>query len=119
MQRQTGRSDSGLCSGNRNLKAALKTYTESSGQGSIAIDISEAVAVMLTKLEIVQQMLHGFDYTEYFDAGIERKLNIILEAEEHILTLDNGKERFIREVTTLSQAYALSKTEDAAKEITE
>jgi type I restriction enzyme R subunit len=102
-----------------NLKAALKTYTESSGQGSIAIDISEAVAVMLTKLEIVQQMLHGFDYMEYFDSGIERKLNIILEAEEHILTLDDGKERFIREVTTLSQAYALSKTEDAAKAITE
>ena len=102
-----------------NLKAALKTYTENSGQGSIAIDISEAVALMLTKLEIVQQMLHPFNYMEYFTAGMERKLNTILEAEEHILSLDNGKERFIKEVTSLSQAYALSKTEDAAKEITE
>ena len=102
-----------------NLKAALKTYTENSGQGSIAIDISEAVALMLTKLEVVQQMMHGFSYKEYFTAGVERKLNIILEAEEHVLSLDNGKERFIREVTSLSKAYALSKTEEAAEEVTE
>jgi type I restriction enzyme R subunit len=98
-----------------NLKAALKTYTENNGQGAITLDIAEAVNVMLTKLEIVQQMYHGFDYTEYYNAETMRKLNIILEAEDHILSLDNGKERYLKEVTSLSKAYALAKSEPEAK----
>ncbi len=102
-----------------NLKAALKTYTESSGTGNIAIDITEAAAFMLTKLEVVQQMFHGFDYKEYFTATTGKKLNIILEAEDHILGLEEGKERYLREVSSLSKSYALAKSETAAKEITE
>jgi type I restriction enzyme R subunit len=102
-----------------NLKAALKTYTENNGQGAITLDIAEAVNVMLTKLEVVQQMYHGFEYTEYFTADTMRKLNIILEAEDHILSIDNGKERYLREVTALSKAYALAKSEPEAKHVTE
>lgn len=102
-----------------NLKAALKTYTENNGHGAIVMDIAEAVNLMLTKLEVIQQMFHGFEYTSYFTAPTGRKMDIILEAEEHILGLDNGKERYIREVTTLSKAYALSKSEPAADDITE
>ena len=102
-----------------NLKAALKTYTENNGSGAITLDISEAVNVMLTKLEVVQQMYHGFDYAEYFTAPTNRRLNIILEAEDHILSLEKGKERYLREVSLLSKAYALSKSEQEAKMVTE
>jgi type I restriction enzyme R subunit len=102
-----------------NLKAALKSYTESNGKGSIAIDIAEAAAFMLTKLEVVQQMFHGFNYKEYFTASTGKKMNIILEAEDHILGLDNGKERYLKEVSSLSKSYSLAKSETAAKEITE
>ena len=102
-----------------NLKAALKTYTESNGKGEIAVDLAEAAAHMLTKLEVIEQMFHGFDYKAYFNADTGRKLGIILEAEDHILGLDDGKERYLREVTALSKAYALAKSEEAAKLITE
>jgi len=102
-----------------NLKAALKTYTDNQGHGEIVLDIAEAVQLMLTKLEVVQQMYHGYNYLEYFTAGIARKMNIILEAEDHILSLEEGKERYLKEVSTLSKAYALAKSEPAAKEITE
>ena len=101
-----------------NLKAALKTYTESEGKGDIALDIREAVAEMLKRLEVVQQLYHGFNYQEYFAADTGRKMNLILEAEDHILGLEQGKERYLREVMALSKAYALSKTEPEAKEIT-
>jgi type I restriction enzyme R subunit len=40
-------------------------------------------------------------------------------AEEHILGLQNGKERFIREVSLLSQAFALTLPHDKAMEIKE
>lgn len=101
------------------LKEALKTYTESKGQGTITLDIAQAVGLMLTKLEVVRDMYHGFQYEEYFTATTQRKLNIILEAEDHILGLEDGKERYIREVTALSKAYALAKSEPEAKEITD
>ncbi len=102
-----------------NLKAALKTYTESNGNGQIAIDVKEAAALMLTKLEVVQQMFHGFDYMEYFTATTGRRMNIILEAEDHILGLEEGKERYLREVSSLSKSYALAKSETEAKQIAE
>ena len=100
-----------------NLKAALKTYTESQGKGGIVLDIKEAVALMLLKHEVVSQMYHGFSYQGYETAPVGKKLDIILEAEEHILSLENGKERYLKEVSSLSKAYALSKTETEAKEI--
>jgi type I restriction enzyme R subunit len=100
-----------------NLKEALKTYTENKGNGKITEDFEDAVHVMLTKYEIVQQMYHNYDYSEYFTANTARKLDIILEAEDHILSLENGKERYLKEVTTLSKAYALVKTDPEAKAI--
>ncbi|RYF41009.1 MAG: type I restriction endonuclease subunit R, partial [Cytophagaceae bacterium] len=101
------------------LKKALKTYTDGGGTGSVADDISEAVAIMLTKLEVVQGMMHGFDYGEYFRAPIHNQMAIILGAVEHILSLEKGADRYLREVTALSQAYALCKSTDDAKAITE
>lgn len=102
-----------------NLKAALKTYTESNGKGNIAVDLAEAAAHMLLKLEVIQQMYHGFNFEEYFTAPTGRRMNIILEAEDHILGLENGKERYLREVASLSKAYALAKSEVSANDITE
>jgi len=102
-----------------NLKAALRTYTESQGKGQMVLDIEEAVALMLSKYEVVTQMYHGFNFKEYETAGTGRRMSIILEAEEHILSLDNGKERYLKEVTSLSKAYAMSKSTDEAKSIAE
>jgi len=69
---------------------------------------------MLEKLEIVSQMFNGFAYEEYFEADTSRKLSIILAAEEHILSQDNGKKRFINEVTALSKAFAIAIPHDQA-----
>lgn len=102
-----------------NLKAALKTYTDNNGGGVITEDLSQAVDLMLMKQEVIQQMFHGYDYAEYFTANTGRRMDIILESEDHILGLENGKERFMKEVTSLSKAYALCKSEEEAKRIAE
>jgi type I restriction enzyme, R subunit len=52
-------------------------------------------------------------------ANAGMKLQIILQAEEHILGLRDGKKRFVREVTALGQAFALSMPHEQAVEITE
>ena len=50
----------------------------------------------------------GFNYRRFFPASPKEKLSIILQAEEHILGLKEGKNRFIAEVMLLSKAFALS-----------
>jgi len=90
------------------LKKALSFYSDSGGKGDPAVAQEKAVQVMLEKLEIVSQMFHGYPYEDYFEAETGKKLSIILAAEEHILSLDNGKKRFIDEVIALSQAFSIA-----------
>ena len=101
------------------LKKALSLYTESGGKGKVAEDISEAVHIMLTKLEVVQKLMYGYDYTAYFTAPVRDKISIILTSVDHIFSLEKGAERFQREITGLSQAYSLAKSTPEAKQITE
>lgn len=90
------------------LKTALATYTASGGKGAPTLDQEEAVTTLLEKFEIVEQMFDGFDYQRFFKATTHEKLIIILEAQEHILSLPDGKNRFTKQVGLLSQAFALS-----------
>ncbi|MCW7494624.1 type I restriction endonuclease subunit R [Leptospira sp. 2 VSF19] len=90
------------------LKQALSFYSDAGGKGDPAENQEKAVQLMLEKLEVVSQMFHGFGYEDYFDADMGRKLSLILEAENHILGLENGKKRFIDEVTALSKVFAIA-----------
>lgn len=123
------------------LQEALSFYSNAGGKGDPTENIEKAVEVMLEKLEIVQQLfseqskaqndileeesdsyIEGgfkFNYGRFFEADSGAKLGIILQAEEHILGLNDGKNRFVREVTLLSQAFALSMPHEQAVEITE
>jgi type I site-specific deoxyribonuclease, HsdR family len=99
------------------LKKALSFYSDSGGKGDPAVTQEKAVQVMLEKLEIVSQMFHGFAYEEYFEASTGKKLSLILAAEEHILGLDNGKKRFVDEVTALSQAFSIAIPHEQAMDV--
>lgn len=90
------------------LKSALATYTASGGQGTPTLDQNDAVATLLEKFEIVEQMFSDFDYKKYFTSDTRQKLTIILEAQEYVLGLEDGKNRFTKQVMMLSQAFALS-----------
>lgn len=90
------------------LKRALNTYTDSGGEGQPTLDQEEAVAMLLEKFEIVEQMMNGFDYQQYFSANTQDKLQMILEAQEHIMGLEDGKNRFTKQVTLLSKSFAIS-----------
>jgi type I restriction enzyme, R subunit len=123
------------------LKKALSFYSDSGGKGDPTLLQEQAVTLMLEKLEVVSRMFNetplaghseafknmaadpkiryitkteGFNYYEYFNASTTEKLQIILAAEEHILGLENGKKRFIDEVSTLSKAFAIAIPHDQA-----
>ncbi len=90
------------------LKKALAFYSDAGGKGDPALAQEKAVAVMLEKMEVISNMYHGFPYEDYFEGDTSQKLSIILAAEDHILGLDNGKKRYIDEVSKLSQAFAIA-----------
>ena len=96
------------------LKKALAFYSDAGGKGDPTILQEQAVQLMLEKLEVVSQMYHGFEYENYFDADTSKKLSMILAAEEHILGLEDGKKRYINEVTALSKAFAIAIPHDQA-----
>lgn len=99
------------------LKKALSFYSDSGGKGDPAVAQEKAVQLTLEKLEIVSQMFHSFAYEEYFEADTGKKLSLILAAEDHILGLDNGKKRFIDEVTALSQAFSIAIPHEQAMDV--
>ncbi|MEQ9374035.1 MAG: type I restriction endonuclease subunit R [Imperialibacter sp.] len=121
------------------LKKALSFYSDAGGKGDPTQDLEKAVHLMDEKLEVVQQLFNEdastrndilsdvpqayyqnsfkFNYRRFFNADPQEKLSIILQAEEHILGLPDGKARFIREVSALSQAFALSIPHERAMEI--
>jgi type I restriction enzyme R subunit len=99
------------------LKAALSFYSDAGGKGNPAETQEQAVSLMLEKLEIVSNMYHGFAYEEYFESDTSKKLSMILAAEEHILSIDDGKKRYINEVTALSQAFAIAIPHEQAMDV--
>ncbi len=101
------------------LKKALSFYTASGGKGKPTHTQEDAINLMLSKLETIEQMLGKLPYNRYFSAQMNEKLSIILQTEEYILSLDNGKDRFVNEVTALSQAFSLSVPSDEAMAIKE
>jgi type I site-specific restriction-modification system R (restriction) subunit/very-short-patch-repair endonuclease len=126
------------------LKKALAFYSDAGGKGDPTILQEQAVQLMLEKLEVVSQMFNefpsfggvvadrggkfpsrggvpagrgGFPYETYFEADTSKKLSLILAAEEHILGLQDGKKRYINEVTALSKAFAIAIPHDQAMDV--
>jgi type I restriction enzyme R subunit len=106
------------------LKKALAFYSDAGGKGDPAQLQEQAVQLMLEKLEVVSQLFNAnpphrqaFNYEAYFEADTSKKLSLILAAEEYILGLEDGKKRYINEVTALSQAFALAVPHDEAMDV--
>lgn len=101
----------------QDLKRALATYTESGGTGEPAIDQEKTVQIMLEKYEVCCAMFHGFDWSGWVGGDSEMRIGMLPGAQEHILSLDNGKARYNKAVTRLTRAYALASTRDEAEGI--
>lgn len=99
------------------LKRALSFYSDAGGKGDPTIAQAQAVELMLEKLEVVSQMFNGFPYEDYFQADTGQKLSMILAAEEYILGLEDGKKRYINEVTALSRVFAIAIPHEQAMDV--
>lgn len=92
----------------QDLRNALTSYLESGGEGTPTFDIKEAIAGMKEKFEIITQMFNGYNYNAYFSSETAQKLQILLGAQNFILSSETLKDRFLKEVTLLSKLFAMS-----------
>ena len=63
---------------------------------------------MLEKYEICCGLFHGFDWSKWISGTPEERLGLLPSVQEHILSQEEGRDRLLRAVKVLSQAFALS-----------
>ncbi|MFA6888539.1 MAG: type I restriction endonuclease subunit R, partial [Candidatus Woesearchaeota archaeon] len=102
------------------LRKAVTVYTQTAGKNDPLSYGDQAIAILKEKYEIVKDMLSKCNYEEYYKTtNSKKRIDIFFKIEEHILGLDDGKKRFVRNVQALMKALDLSITSDEAKAIRE
>ncbi len=97
------------------LRAALREYTASKGRGRPTVDAHEAYALLEEKLDLLRNLLHGFDYSNFLTGGHR----LLAGAANHILGERDGKKRFADNALAMSKAFTLCCTLDEAKAVRE
>jgi type I restriction enzyme R subunit len=99
------------------LREATAQYTESGGGGRATIDKDVAVRVMNEKYEVCSGLFHGFDRSVWVSGTPSERLHLLPAAQEHVLEQEEGKDRLLKTVTELSQAFALAVPRQEALDI--
>ncbi|WP_042862429.1 type I restriction endonuclease subunit R [Acinetobacter modestus] len=99
------------------LKQALKTYTDAKGKGEPTLRAEEAYAVLAEKMDAIRGMFAkttdqaGLDLSSY-ETQAHR---LIIPAANYVLSLKDGKKRFLDLVLAVNKAFSLCGTLDEAK----
>lgn len=100
-----------------NLKEALKQYTDSDRE-TAGVDTSLAVDVMLEKHQLILEMLHHHNYSNFLSEKSSQRIRAIVTTMDYVIGLgEEEKKRFLDTVTELSKAYALCATTPEAEEL--
>lgn len=101
------------------LKQALKTYTDAKGKGEPTLRAEEAYAVLAEKMDAIRGMFAktneqvGMDLSAY-ETQAHR---LIIPAANYVLSLKDGKKRFLDLVLAINKAFSLCSTLDEAKNL--
>lgn len=99
------------------LKAALKTYTESKGKGQPTVRAEDGLRILKEKMAVLRDMMRekspdsgGVDYAAFETAP----LPLLPTVTNHILSLEDGKKRFLDVMASVMKAFSLCATLDGA-----
>lgn len=101
------------------LKQALKTYTDAKGKGEPTLRAEEAYAVLAEKIDAIRGMFAktneqaGMDLSAYETQAHK----LIIPAANYVLSLKDGKKRFLDLVLAINKAFSLCSTLDEAKNL--
>lgn len=89
------------------LKSALKQYTNTDRQNT-GINTDVAVAIMQEKLEILRDMMHGYNYSKYMGNSQVDRMRSIIGGMDFILGKKEEEQKDFKKITIeLGKAHAL------------
>jgi type I restriction enzyme R subunit len=99
------------------LKKALRQYTDSDRK-NMGIDTSAAIAVMLEKIEILRDMMHGFNYSDYMGDSQAARIRAITGGMNFILGKPEKEQKEFKKIATeLAKAHSLCAATEKGKEL--
>jgi type I restriction enzyme R subunit len=101
------------------LREALATYTESGGLGSTALDQEQAVRILMREVEVCRGLFHKFNWFKWHSSIPAERLSVLPLAMEHILSLEDGRTRFLDSVAIITSSFALSVPNEKAMAVSE
>jgi len=97
------------------LKNALNQYT-SKDRKNTGVDTDVAIAVMMEKLEILRDMMHGYDFFKYMGTSQVERVRAIVGGMDFILGKPESEQKeFKRVALELGKAHALCAATDKGK----
>jgi len=87
--------------------------------GRTTVPVEEKLKVLQERFEVVEAMFHGFDFDPFFEAAGKQRTKVLAEAADHILALQNGKERYLDAMAGLNTAAAMALHLEEARELRE
>ncbi|QQE74732.1 type I restriction endonuclease subunit R [Brevibacillus composti] len=99
------------------LKSALQQYTENDRK-TAGIDTDQAVDYMMERLQLIRELLHGYDYSKFASEKSSERMKAIVETVDYVLGLgDERKRNFLNWTTELARAYSLCATTASAEQV--
>ncbi len=89
------------------LKRALKQYTDSD-KNNTGIDTSQAIEVMVEKLEILRDMVHGLDYSGYMGTSQAGRIRAITTGMNFVFGMKEKEQKEFKQFAVeLAKAHSL------------
>lgn len=99
------------------LKKALKQYTDSD-RGNTGIDTSQAIAVMIEKIEVLRAIIYGYDYSGFMSDSPVNRINAVVGGMNFVLGLEEVEQKeFKRTCIELAKAHSLCAATDEGKKL--
>ncbi|MBK5245213.1 MAG: type I restriction endonuclease subunit R, partial [Eubacteriaceae bacterium] len=97
------------------LKKALNQYTVNDREKT-GIDMNVAINIMLEKLEILEDMMHGYNYSEYLGTSQAARIRAIVGGMDFILGKpEKDQKEFKKIAIELAKAHSLCAASDTGK----
>jgi type I restriction enzyme R subunit len=97
------------------LKKALNQYTNSD-RNNTGIDVNVAIAIMTEKLEVLKDMLHGYDYSGYFGDSKVQRLRAITGGMDFVLGKSVADQKEFKKITIeLAKSHSLCAATEVGK----
>ena len=89
----------------KNMNVALRKYTNFEKEE--LDDVSQAVTIVLDKIEVLDQMFHNFNAKDYYVGSPVEQLNCLNKAVEYVQLTQDLELRFMAAVRKMKQAFNL------------